>query len=134
MDVGVVCQGRTPGVEHGGDADPGAQVFWIGGDGERGLGTRLEQQVVDHALVLIGDLGDPRWQGEDQVEVSDGQQFGLAIGQPAPGRRALAFGAVAIAAGVIGDVAMAAVLTGRHMATERRGATALDRTHHLHLL
>ena len=62
---------RTPGVEHGGKADPGAEMFWIGGDGEHGLGAGLEQQIVDHPLVLIGDVGDRLRQGEDQVEVAD---------------------------------------------------------------
>ena len=49
---------RAPGVEHGGDADPGAEMLGVGGDRERGLGRRLEQQIVDHGLVLIGDIGD----------------------------------------------------------------------------
>jgi hypothetical protein len=36
----------------------GAQVFGIGGGGEHGVGRGLEQQVVDHGLVLVGDVGD----------------------------------------------------------------------------
>src|SRR5437016_9548027 len=41
-----------------------------------------------------------------------------------------------VAAGVVGDLAMAArrVLTPRDMAAERRRTTALDRTHHLRLI
>jgi Putative transposase len=35
-------------------ADPGAEAPGIGGDGERRLGRRLHQEVVDHALVLVG--------------------------------------------------------------------------------
>jgi len=35
MNVGVVCHGRSPGMEHGGDADLGAQVLGIGCYGER---------------------------------------------------------------------------------------------------
>jgi hypothetical protein len=64
--------GRAPGVEHGGDADPGAQVLGIGGDGEHGVGRGLEQQIVDHGLVLVGDVGDRCRQREHDVEVRTG--------------------------------------------------------------
>ena len=33
-----------------------AEALGIGGDGERCLGRRLHQQIVDHALVLVGDV------------------------------------------------------------------------------
>ena len=39
VDVGVVCHRRAPGMEHGGDADLGAEMLGIGGDGEHGLGS-----------------------------------------------------------------------------------------------
>ncbi len=37
VDVRMVGHGRAPGMEHGSDADAGAQVFWVGGDREHGL-------------------------------------------------------------------------------------------------
>ena len=61
------------------------------------------------------------------------QQLGLAFGEPLLGRCTLAFWAVPIAAGVVGDSRIGAVLTARDMAAERRGAAALDRRHHLEL-
>ena len=60
---------RAPGVEHGGDADAGAQVLGIGRDREGGLGRCLEQQIVDRGLVLVGDIGDRPRQRKHQVEV-----------------------------------------------------------------
>src|SRR6202795_5416138 len=39
-----------------------------------------------------------------------------------------------VAAAVVGDDRMSAVLAARHMAAERRRAAALDGTHHLHLV
>ena len=42
-------------------------------------------------------------QREDHVEVADGQDFGLPLGEPAVTRRGLALRTMAIAAGVIGD-------------------------------
>ena len=49
---------RAPGVQHRGDADAGAEMLRIGRNCERGLGRRLEQEVIDHGLVLIGDVAD----------------------------------------------------------------------------
>ena len=34
----VLGQCRAPGVEHGGEADAGAEMLGIGGDGEQRLG------------------------------------------------------------------------------------------------
>ncbi len=50
VEMRMVRHRRAPGVEHGGDADPGAEMLGIGGDGEQRLGRRAEQQVVDHRL------------------------------------------------------------------------------------
>jgi hypothetical protein len=41
-----------------GDADAGAQMLWIGGDGEQCLRLCAEQQIVDDRLVLVGNRGD----------------------------------------------------------------------------
>jgi hypothetical protein len=71
--MGVVRQCRSPGVEHGGDADPCAQVSGIGGDREHRLGRRVEQQVVNSGLVVESDVGDFGGNGEHDVEVSDRQ-------------------------------------------------------------
>jgi len=98
-----------------------------------GLGAGPEQQTVDHALVLIGDVGDLAGEGKDQVEIADGQELGLALGQPGPGSGALALGTVTVAARVIGDALVAAVLASRHMAAEHRRAAALDGGHDFQL-
>ena len=37
-------------MEHGDDADPGAQMLGIGGDSERGVGRPFEQEIVDHGV------------------------------------------------------------------------------------
>ena len=95
-------------------------MLGVGGDGDQGLGGGLEQDGIDRRLVLISNIGDLGRQGKDEVEVADGQKLGLSLGQPVPGRRALALGAMAIAARVVGDVDVPAVLAGRDMAAERR--------------
>ena len=95
---GWCVSGRSPGVEHGGDADACAQVARIGGDRQHRLGRRAEQQVVDRRLVVQGDVGDLGGQSEDDVEVADRQQVGLTLGQPGARGGALALGAVPVAA------------------------------------
>ena len=58
VHVRMVGHRRSPGVEHGGDADARAEMPGIGGDGQHRLRRRLEQQVVDERLVLERDVGD----------------------------------------------------------------------------
>ena len=108
-------------------------MLGIGRDRERGLGRGFEQQVVDHRLVLIGDVGDLRRQCVHHMKVRHREEIGLARGQPLPGGCALALRAVPVAATVVRDLGVRALLAARDMAAERRRAAALDRTHDLQL-
>jgi hypothetical protein len=125
---------RTPGVQHGGYADPCAQVFWIGRDRDHRLGRCLEQDIVDDSLVLIRDVRDRAGQRVDDVEVWRREQLGFPLFQPLPRRRALALRAMPVAAAVVRDDRVRAALAARNMPAERDCAAALDRTHDLHLV
>jgi hypothetical protein len=113
-------------VQRGGGADAGTQVLGIGGDGEQHLGRRTEQQIVDHGLVLVGDPCNLGRQREDEVEIADRQEIRLARCKRVLRRCALALGAMAVAAGVVGDRAVAAILAALDMATEGSRAAVLD--------
>lgn len=102
-------------------------------DGHHRLRGRPEQQIVEQRLVLPGDVGNLGWKREDDMESANRQEISLALGQPAARGGALALGAVPVAAAVIGDALMAAVLATLDMATERGGAAVADRRHHLEL-
>ena len=102
-------------------------------NGEHGLRRCLEQQVVDDRLVAESDGGDLGWQREDDVEVAYREQVRLALSQPGARRRALALGAVPVAAAVVGDADQAAVVTGVDVPAESGGSTVLDRRHDLEL-
>ena len=130
----MVRQRRAPSVEHGGDADARAEVLGVRRDRQHRLRCRLEQQVVDQRLVVERDVGDLGGQREHDMEVSDRQQVGLPLGEPCPRGRALALRAVPVAAAVIGDPPLAAVLTGLDVTAEGCGATMLDRRHDLELM
>jgi hypothetical protein len=69
VDVRMMGERRTPGMENRGDADAGAEMPGVGGDGDQGLGRCLKQDIVDYRLVLIRDIADRRRQREDQVIV-----------------------------------------------------------------
>ena len=129
VDVRMMIEVLAPRVQHRRDADIGAQMLRIGGDGGQRLGRGGEQEAVDLGLVLVGDGADRCRQREDHVEVGDRQQLRLAGLQPRLRRRPLALGTVAVAAGVVGYARVPAVVAALDMAAERRGATELDRRH-----
>eukprot|EP01137_Pigoraptor_chileana_P001305 Opistho-2@38753 len=134
MHMRVVRHRRSPGVQHGGDADPSAKVLGIGSDGQHRRRSRPEQEIIDHRLVVERDVGDLGWQGEDDVEVADREQIGLSRLEPRARGGALALGAVTVAAAVVGDAPMSAVFACLDMAPKRRGPALLDRRHDLELL
>ena len=105
----------------------------IGCDGHYGLGGCLEQEAIDSLLVPVSDLGNLCRQGEDKMEVLDRQQVLLLRRHPVTCGRSLAFGTMPVLAGIVGDVTMAAIVTGRHMPAERIGTAGFDRRHHLEL-
>ena len=109
------------------------RCFGVGGDGDERLGGCPEQEVVDGGLVLERDRADRRRQGEDDVVVGDRQELRLAVGEPLSCRRALTLRAMAVAAGIVGDALVRAVLAALDMSAERRGAAGLDRRHDLQL-
>ena len=76
MHVGMVGHGRAPRVQDRRDADVGAEVLGIGGNGEHGLRRGLEQKRVDDGLVLVGDGSDLGGQRKNDVKVGDLQQLG----------------------------------------------------------
>jgi len=75
--------------------------------------------------------GDGRRQREHHMIIRHRQQIGLARGQPFLRRSALALRAVPIAATIVRDLAVRALLTARDMAAEGRSAAVLNRRHHL---
>src|SRR5260370_17011595 len=124
--VGGVRKRRAPGVGEGGDADAHAEMAGVGGDGDHCLGRRLEQQIIDDRLVLKGDVGDLGGDCEDHVKIADRQQVGLARSQPLACGDTLALGTVPVAATVIGDAEVAAVLAAFEVTAERPGTAVTD--------
>jgi hypothetical protein len=124
----------SPGMKNGKEADAGAQMFGVAGNGEKRFGGGVEQDVVCRLLVLEGDLGDLLGDGKNHVEVFDRQQFGLSAFQPLGALRALTFRAMAVAARVVSVAFFSAVVALFEVATEGCGAADLDGSHNTELL
>ena len=106
MQVRVVLQVLAPGVEHGDEADLGAEMLGSAAMVLQRLGGGPEQDVVDHRLVLESDVGDRCGQGEDDVEIGHRQQLGLARLEPIGARaEAWHFGQCRLRQRVVGDAA-----------------------------
>ena len=135
MHVRMMRQRRAPRVQHRHEADARAQMLGCRRDLQRGLRRRLEQQVVDHRLVRVSDVGDRRGQCVDDVEIRHGKKLGFPLRQPLARSRALALRAVSVAATIIANHGMSAraVLAARNVAAEGRRPATHVRRHHLHL-
>ncbi len=119
----------TPTMEHGEEADLGAEVLGIGGNGLQGFGGGPEQNAIDYFFVLIGDRGNLFRQRKDDVKVLGVKKFGATIFKPFRAGERLAFWAMAIGAGVVSVALMAAAVALLEMTTENGGPADLDRMH-----
>jgi hypothetical protein len=104
----MMLQLLVPGVQDAEETDLGAEVFWVGGDFDQCFGATAEKQAVEHFLVLQGERRQLVRESEDDVGIARRQQFGATRGQPSLACLALALRAVPVAAGIVGDGAMAA--------------------------
>ena len=127
--MGMMIEVLPPCVQYGGEADLGSEVFGVGGDRQEGSRGGPEQKSIDHRLVLIGDCADFGGQREHDVVIGDRQEFGLSHRQPSLRRSPLTLGAMAVAAGIVGDARMSTILATLDMTAERGRATNLDRRH-----
>ncbi len=132
MNVRMMHQRLSPGVQHAQKADLRTQPFRVGRHFQQGGGHASEQQVCRAPLVLQHQLGELVRHGEDDVEVLQRNQFAGARRDPAVARLRLALGAVAVAAGVEGEAEiLPAAGAAVAVSAERRRAAALDGPHDL---
>ena len=84
----------TPGVQHGEEADGGAEVSGIGGDGRAGFPKRPGTGWYRSVLGSEAPGGRSAGEREHDVEIGNGQQFCLPLGEPLGASRGLALGAM----------------------------------------
>jgi hypothetical protein len=125
MQVRMEVQVLTPaasgkGVQHGEEADGGAEVCGVGGNGEQSFGSGLKQDGVNPSRILKCQAADLLGEREYDMEVGNGQQLGLPLGEPLGAGRGLALGATAIATRVEYFDAMSAPVALIQMTTQDR--------------
>jgi hypothetical protein len=98
-------------------------VFGIGRNRLHGPGHGLEENAVDHLLVLVSNAGNFFRHGEDDVEVLTVEKLGLAILDPLRAGKGLALWAMAIAAAIVKDALVLTLIALFDMAAEGRGST-----------
>ena len=69
-------------MEYGKESDFRSQMFRIGSDCSQGLGSGPKQDVVDDLLVLVSDGSDLFREGEDDMEIVCGENFGYSFLYP----------------------------------------------------
>lgn len=115
-----------PGVEHREEADPGAQMFPIGGNLQQRFGSRAEQQGIDDLLILQCQRCQFLGQREDQVKIGYRKKFLGAFVKPLLPRAELTLWAMSIPARVVGDYGMAALIALFEVTAEGRRAARAD--------
>ena len=98
MEVGMVHEVLAPGVEDGGEAQLGLEALLAELE-ERGAGA-LKEQAVERGLVLEEERAQGGREGEDPVEIADGQERAPLLLEPLAAALMLAGGTVAVAAAV----------------------------------
>src|ERR1700688_4201569 len=93
MDVGVMLEVLSPTMQHAEESDLRAEIPGIAGSFEQRRGTGAQEQIVKQPLVLEDERGELVGQGEDDMEVRDGQQLRRTRAQPPATRVALPLGA-----------------------------------------
>ena len=66
-------------MQHGGEADAGAEMLRVGGDRGQRLGGGPEQKIVDRSLVVERDGADRSRQGEDDVIIGNRQNLRFTV-------------------------------------------------------
>ena len=125
----MIAEGLTPGVKYREKPDLRAEMSRIGSDGAQRLGGRLEQDLVDRAGILEGNLGDLVGNGEDDMEILSIEKLLPPSLDPFRSREPLALGATAGTAAVVSDPSFATAVALFDVASERRRSAALDGSH-----
>jgi len=124
-----------PGVEDGNESWKGAEMPRIGGEFEQSPGSALEEQGVETARLGEEQRAKRVWQREDDVDMGDWQDAGERAFHPLLAFSALAFGAMAVPTGVVGNALGArAGWADIDVPTQLSGATGLHSKENLSLM
>src|SRR6266508_5045614 len=101
VEVRMVRQVASPGLQNTDHPDLSAHPTRLVCQLLSGSRRRFEEQIIEQALVRASNLIKARGQGEGEQEVGDGQEQILLSFQPGLCILILAFGTMAVAAGMV---------------------------------
>jgi hypothetical protein len=132
MEVGMVHEVLAPGVEDGGEAQLGLEALLAELE-ERGAGA-LKEQAIERGLVLEEERAQGGGEGEDPMEIADGQQSAPLLLEPLAAALVLAGGAMAVAAAVGPPMGAVTLLALPHRPAQLSGATLGQTAQHLEVM
>lgn len=115
VDVRMIDHGSGPGMHNRENADLPSNVVGIESELHEGVGCRLAERIEKDFLVSPDQLTKLPGEGKDQVKIEDRQEGLPALLDPLPSVLSMAFGAVAVAAGVIGIVHLSTLIALEEM-------------------
>ena len=128
----MVHEVLAPGVEDGREAQLSLEALLAELE-ERGAGA-LEEQAVERGLVLEEERAQGGGEGEDPVEIADGQEGAPLLLKPLATALVLAGGAVAVAAAVGPPMGAVTLLALPHHPAQLSGATLGQTAQHLEVM
>ena len=132
VEVGMVHEVLSPGVEDGREAQLRLEALLAELE-ERGAGA-LKEQAVERGLVLEDERAQGSGEGEDPVEIADGQERAPLLLEPLAAALVLAGGAVAVAAAVGPPMGAVTLLALPHRPAQLSGATLGQTAQHLEVM
>ena len=126
MDMGVQRQVLPPSVKYhcGGGACP--QPLWAAAKAVQGMPSGFEQQAIHETGVVHAQAIKLMRQGEYHMEIGNRQELLLLLYGPHLFVQALASGTMAVAAAIIADAQVAALITSVNMAAQSGGTAGGD--------
>ena len=97
----MMFQLLSPRVQHHQYPDPRSQVLGVRRHLQKGLLGAVEEQPIHQRAIAQDKRAELVGQGEDDVEVRNGQEVGLTFGQPRSPLAATALRTASVAAGMI---------------------------------
>jgi hypothetical protein len=116
----------APGVEHRQAAPLGPEMLGIGRDVEEALRPGAKEQAIEHAGIVENEGAEILGQGKDGVHVGGREDVALPVEQPRGSDSRMALGTTAVAARVICEPFMSAVIATGFVAAQGRRVAQLD--------
>jgi hypothetical protein len=129
VQMQVLAQCLTPGVQDEGGGDLAAEPARVGAELDKGCRDTCEEQAIYGVGITLGERVQLMRQREHEMAVRHRQELGAPGGKPALLGERLALGAMPVAAGVVGVALRAAGLALRDVTAKGFGAASGDGAH-----